>query len=184
MGWDWLFKYSWHTFEQGQLVFGGISAIWWLVAALLLALGIAFARRCAQWPLARRIAVHGLQLAAAALLLGLIAAPALEITRVAPSANTVAVLLDTSASMALPAQAGVAPDGGGETRLDVAKRLLRDAIEPAMGGIDVALFGFDSACAASQSTHRSLEETAHIWSKRSPTSPATTTKALWLRWWC
>ena len=145
MGWDWLFKYSWHTFEQGQLVFGGISAIWWLAAALLLAFGIAFARRCAQWPLARRIAVHGLQLAAAALLLGLIAGPALEITRVAPAANTVAVLLDTSASMALPAHAGRAPDGGGETRLDVAKRLLRDAIEPAMGGIDVALFGFDSA---------------------------------------
>ena len=148
MGWDWLFKYSWQTFERGQLVFAGLGAVWWLAAGFLLALGIAFARRCARWPLARRIAIHGLQLAAAALLLGLIAAPALEVMRVAPSVNTVAVLLDTSASMALPAagvrSAGGAPLAEGETRLDAAKRLLRDAIEPALGDVDVALFGFDA----------------------------------------
>ena len=135
MNWEWLFKYSLRTFEQGELVFAGLGLVWWLAAGLLVALGIVFARRLAHWPWARRVAIHGLQLAAAALVLGLIAGPTLQVMRVAQGVNTVAVLLDTSASMALPA--------GSETRLDAAKRLLDEAVEPAVGNLDLALFGFD-----------------------------------------
>ena len=138
MGWEWLFKYSLRTFVYGDLVFAGLGVVWWLAAGLLLVLGIAFARRLARWSLARRMTIHGLQFAAAALVLVLIAAPALEIMRLAAGVNTVAVLLDTSASMALPAA------NGSETRLAAAKRLFGDAIEPAAGNVDVALFGFDN----------------------------------------
>ena len=137
MSWEWLFKYSWRTFEQGELVFAGLGAIWWLAAGLLLALGMVFARRLAHWSWTRRVAIHCLQLAAAALVLALLAGPALAVLRTAPGVNTVAVLLDMSASMALPAA------DGGETRLDAAKRLFRDSIEPAAGSVEVALFGFD-----------------------------------------
>ena len=137
MSWDWLFKYSLRTFEQGELAFVGIGWVWWLVAGVLLALGIVFARRLAHWPWGRRIVIHGLQLAAAALVLGLVAGPTLQVMRVAQDVNTVAVLLDTSASM------GLAAANDGETRLDAAKRLLDDAIEPAIGNLDLALFGFD-----------------------------------------
>lgn len=137
MGWEWLFKYSWRTFEHGQLVFAGLGTIWWLAAGLLLALGVVFARRLARWPWPRRATIHGLQLAAAALMLALLAGPALDVMYTAPGVNTVAVLLDTSASMALPAP------GRDETRLEAAKRLFRDSIEPAAGGAEVALFGFD-----------------------------------------
>ena len=45
----------------GDLVFAGLGVVWWLAAGLLLALGIAFARRLARWSLARRMTIHGLK---------------------------------------------------------------------------------------------------------------------------
>ena len=132
---EWLFKYPRHAYEQGSLVFGGeLGWVWWLAAALLLALSVVFARRLAGWPLGRRLVIHTLQFAAVGVLLTILAGPALQVMRVAAGVNTVAVLVDTSASMALPVAAGP------PTRLDTAKRLIENDI-----GQDrqTALFQFD-----------------------------------------
>ena len=141
MWFEWLFKYPRQAYAQGELAFAGdFGALWWGAAAVLLTLGIVFGRRVARFTLFRRTSVYLLQLAAIAVLLTIIAEPVLEVTRLAPGANTVAVLVDTSESMALPARA--ADD---ETRLAVAKSLVGDEIEAARGGARVALFRFDDA---------------------------------------
>ena len=132
---EWLFKYSRHAYAQGELVFGGeLGWIWWIAAALLVGLSVVFARRLKGWPVARRFAVHGLQFAAVALLLTILAGPALQILRVAEGVNTVAVLVDTSSSMALP------DANGASSRLDAAKRL----VAAGLGGSEkAAIFHFD-----------------------------------------
>ena len=141
MWFEWLFKYPRQAYAQGELAFAGdFGALWWGAAVVLLTLGIVFGRRVARFTVLRRASVYVLQIAAIAVLLTIIAEPVLEVTRLAPGANTVAVLVDTSESMALPARA--ADD---ESRLAVAKRLVGDEIEAASGGSRVALFHFDDA---------------------------------------
>lgn len=138
MGFEWLFKYPREAYAQGELTFAGdFGVLWWGVAAVLLTLGVVFGRRVARLSMLRRATVYLLQLAAIAVLLTLIAEPVLEVTRLAPGANTVAVLVDSSRSMALPA--GIDDD----TRMAVAKRLIGDEIEAASGGSRVALFHFN-----------------------------------------
>ena len=83
--------------------------------------------------------IHVLQIAAIAVVLTLLAQPVLVVTRLAPGANTVAVLVDASGSMAMAAEGRTA---AGKSRLDVAKRLIRDEIESAAGGSKIALFHF------------------------------------------
>lgn len=141
MWFEWLFKYPRQAFAQGELAFAGdFGALWWGAVLVLLTLGIVFGRRVARFTLLRRATVYLLQIAAIAVLLTLIAEPVLEVTRLAPGANTVAVLVDSSESMALPARAA-----NDETRLGVAKRLVGDEIEAASRGSQVALFHFDDA---------------------------------------
>ena len=138
MWFEWLFKYPRHAFAQGELAFAGdVGMVWWGVAAALLALSIVFGRRVARFSWPRRVAIHLLQAGAIAVVLALLAEPVLEVTRLAPGANTVAVLVDTSMSMDLP----VDPDR--ETRLDLAKRLVAGPIQSASRDAKVALFGFD-----------------------------------------
>lgn len=141
MWFEWLFKYPRQAYAQGELAFAGdFGVLWWGAAVVLLTLGVVFGRRVAQFTVLRRASVYVLQIAAIAVLLTIIAEPVLEVTRLAPGANTVAVLVDSSESMALPARAA-----GDETRLAVAKRLVGDEIEAASGGSRVALFHFDDA---------------------------------------
>ena len=141
MWFEWLFKYPRQAFAQGELAFAGdFGLLWWGAAAVLLTLGIVFGRRAARFSMLRRATVYLLQIAAIAVLLTLIAEPVLEVTRLAPGANTVAVLLDSSKSMALPARAT-----DDETRLAVAKRLVGSQIQAASGGSQIALFHFDNA---------------------------------------
>ncbi len=138
MWFEWLFKYPRQAYAQGELGFAGdFGVLWWGAAAVLLTLGIVLGRRVAHFSMLRRGTVHVLQIAAILVLLTLIAEPVLEVTRLAPGVNTVAVLVDSSRSMALPA--GV----NDETRMDVAKRLIGDEIETASGASTVALFQFD-----------------------------------------
>ena len=141
MWFEWLFKYPREVYERGELAFAApLSAWWWLAAALLLALGFVFARRLRGVAIPRRVVIHTLQLAAVALVLALVAQPILEVARLKDAVNTVAVLLDTSESMALPADA----NGAGQTRLDVAKRLIESEVAVATGDARMALFRFDS----------------------------------------
>ncbi len=145
MWFEWLFKYPRQAFAQGELAFAGdFGILWWGAAAVLLALGIVFGRRVARFSVLRRITVHGLQIAAVGVLLTLLAEPVLEVTRLAAGVNTVAVLVDASASMALPAEPR---DTTGETRMDVAKRLIGEEIPAASGGSTVALFRFSDGLA-------------------------------------
>ncbi|MYF28987.1 MAG: VWA domain-containing protein [Gammaproteobacteria bacterium] len=138
MWFEWLFKYPREAYAQGELgLAGDFGVLWWGAAAVLLTLGIVFGRRAARFSMLRRATVHLLQIAAIAVLLTLIAEPVLQVTRLAPGVNTIAVLVDSSASMALPA--GV----DGASRMDVAKRLIGDEIATASGGSTVALFQFD-----------------------------------------
>ena len=140
MWFEWLFKYPRQAYAQGELAFAGdFGVLWWATAAVLLTLGIVFGRRVARFTMLRRASVYLLQVAAIALVLTLIAEPVLEVTRLAPGANTVAVLVDSSRSMALPAGTD------DETRIDVAKRLIGDEIESASRGSQVALFRFGDA---------------------------------------
>ena len=137
MWFEWLFKYPRQAYAQGELAFAGdFGLLWWGAVAVLLTLGIVFGRRAARFSMLRRATVYLLQVAAVAVLLALIAEPVLEVTRLAPGANTVAVLVDSSESMALPARTN------DETRMDVAKRLISDEILAASGASQVALFHF------------------------------------------
>ena len=138
MWFEWLFKYPRQAYAQGELAFAGdFGALWWAAVVVLLTLGIVFGRRVARFTLPRRASVYLLQVAAIAVLLTIIAEPVLEVTRLAPGANTVAVLVDSSESMGLPARAS-----NDETRLAAAKRLIGDEIETASGGSRLALFHF------------------------------------------
>ena len=133
----WFFKHPQPLYQQGELVFAGeFGLLWWLAAALLLGLSIFFARRLRGWSLWRRVTIHGLQLAAVALVLALLAQPALEVLRLAAGANTVAVLVDASESMALPS-------GEGESRFEVAARLVEEPLVAAAGDAEVVRFAFD-----------------------------------------
>ncbi len=135
---EWLFKYPREVFERGELaVGGGLGGWWWIAAFVLVTLGALFARRLSGWPVGRRIVIHGLQFAALAVLLALLAGPVLEVLRIAPGINTVALLVDTSKSMALSADGA-----GGASRLDAAKRLLADRVRVGEG-TQTALYGFD-----------------------------------------
>lgn len=132
---EWFFKYPRQVYEQGELVFAGdLGAAWWVVAAVLLALSVAFARRLAAWPWHRRVAVHALQFAAVAVLLTILAGPALHVLRLSPGVNTVALLVDTSRSMALP------DARGGTTRLERAKGLIAEGVG---GQPKTVLYQFD-----------------------------------------
>ncbi|MDE0179540.1 MAG: hypothetical protein OXP36_13220 [Gammaproteobacteria bacterium] len=140
MWFEWLFKYPRQAYAQGEMAFAGdFGVLWWAAAAVLLTLGVVFGRRVARFSMLRRATVYLLQIAAVAVLLTLIAEPVLEVTRLAPGANTVAVLVDSSQSMALPAGTD------DETRMGVAKRLIGDEIEAATRGSRIALFHFDDA---------------------------------------
>ena len=151
MWFEWLFKYPRHAYEQGELAFAGeIGVLWWTVAIVLLALSVVFSRRLAQWSVLRRVPIHLLQLAAIAVILVLIAQPVLEVTRLAPGVNTVAVLVDSSASMGLPTSSD--PEADRRTRLAVAKDLVPRVVTEATGGAKTALFHFGDHLARIEST--------------------------------
>ncbi len=135
-----LFKFPAEEYARGELVF---AADWpaWLVAGLGLAAaaGIAFvlARR-RQAPPAARLAVGVLQLALVALVLVLLAEPQLRTESLKPGQNALALVLDTSASMAY---------GEAESRLTAAGRAL-EAAGAALAPLDVTVIRYGFADAA------------------------------------
>lgn len=132
---EWFFKYPRPVYQQGELVFAGdLGLLWWVVAALLLGLSVAFARRLTAWPWHRRALIHALQFAAVAVLLTILAGPALQVLQLAPGVNTVALLVDTSRSMALP------DARGGTSRMARAKELIADGVG---GQAQTVLYRFD-----------------------------------------
>lgn len=132
------FKYSRGTFERGELVFASGWPIWLLaglVVAGAIALGYSLYRYRQDLGLGKSIAVGGLQTLMWACLLVMIWRPALLSQTLRPQENSVAVLVDTSASMAY---------GDGETsRLDQAVAALDRDLLPALGDeVEVNKFAF------------------------------------------
>ncbi|HEY7928875.1 MAG TPA: hypothetical protein VID71_02610 [Steroidobacteraceae bacterium] len=122
---DWLLKYPGTDFARGKLAFLGVWPTLGRDGTLLLggavlfaglALITATASRQRALPPGRRGLIATLQALMLALVLLVLAQPALRVSRLAPGQNTIAVLLDDSASMTLR--------DGQDTRLAQARSLL------------------------------------------------------------
>ena len=99
---EFFFKYSRATFERGELVFASgwpLALLFALIALAAVIVGVSIWRRQSGLGVARGIALGTLQAALLAALLVLAWRPALVTQTLRPQENTVAVLLDTSASM-------------------------------------------------------------------------------------
>jgi uncharacterized membrane protein len=133
-----LFKYSRATFERGELIFASGWPIWLLVILTVAAgavVAVGLVRRREGLPAAKLITLGVLQTALLALILVLAWRPALVSQTLRPQENSVALLLDTSASMLY---------GEGErSRLQQAIETLSDGALPDLqSAFDVKLFSF------------------------------------------
>jgi uncharacterized membrane protein len=133
-----LFKYSRATFERGELIFASGWPIWLLVILIVAAgalVAVGLVRRREGLPAAKLITLGVLQTALLALVLVLAWRPALVSQTLRPQENSVALLLDTSASMLY---------GEGErSRLQQAIETLSDGALPDLqSAFDVKLFSF------------------------------------------
>ena len=133
-----LFKYSRATFERGELVFASGWPIWLLLllcagAAAFVAFGL-IRRHVALAP-AKLVTLGALQVALLALLFVLAWRPALVTQTLRPQENSVAVLVDTSASMLYGDE--------GRSRLQQAvDALSARALPELQDAFDVKLFSF------------------------------------------
>ena len=134
------FKYSPETFSRSEFVFARELPMYWLavlavIAVAVVAASIVRTRQDLSWPKAATIG--GLQAALLTAVLFLMWRPALVTQTLRPQENSVAVLLDTSASMSY---------GEGErSRLQQAVAVLGNDTLPALSAdFKVDLFAFDS----------------------------------------
>jgi uncharacterized membrane protein len=120
---EFFFKYPRELYARSSLIYTGPWPDWlWLALAAIAAGAIAwflFTRRGSAGS-AVLVAIGLLQMAMVALVLWLLALPAIETEELREGENAVALVLDTSSSMAL---------GEGDTRIDAARRLLAQAVE-------------------------------------------------------
>lgn len=117
---DWLLKYPLADYARGKLTFLGGWPLAALAAVLVVGIALiaAFAwRRRHALSAPRLAAIAGLQTAMLALALLALSQPALLVSSLASGENTVAVLLDDSASMSF--------QDGGSTRLAQARAVVR-----------------------------------------------------------
>ena len=134
-----LFKYSPETFARSELVFANERPLAWLVALSVLAAAVVGAsvwRSRQDLALPKAVTLGALQAALLIAVLVLLWRPALLTQTLKPQENSVAVLLDTSASMSY---------GEGErSRLQEAVTVLgRDALPALTEEFAVELFAFD-----------------------------------------
>ncbi len=133
-----LFKYSRTTFEQGDFLFASGWPLWLLVVVSLAAtigIGYSLLQRRDSLSLVKLIALAGLQTAMVTLVLVLLWQPALSSDTLRAEDNTVAVLLDTSASMSY----GEAE----ESRLQQAVAALNDGVlEDLSATLETRLYAF------------------------------------------
>ena len=133
-----LFKYSRTTFEQGDFLFASGWPLWLLVVVSLAAtigIGYSLLQRRDSLSLVRLIALAGLQTAMVTLVLVLLWQPALSSDTLRAEDNIVALLLDTSASMAY--------GEAGESRLQQAVAALNDGVlEDLSATLETRLYAF------------------------------------------
>jgi len=133
-----IFKYPRDLYARSELVYTGP---WpeWLAAALaaiaLFAIAVFLYNRRGAMPAGKLLAIGGIQLTMVALVLWLLAQPALETEQLRDGQNSIAVVLDTSASMAID---------DGRPRIAVATQLLEDAVAAAAPlNFSVQRYAFD-----------------------------------------
>ena len=135
---EFLFKYSRETFARSEFLFASGWPVWLLVALIVVAafaLGASLLRNRHDLPWLKLGVIGVLELALVATLLVMLWRPALLTQTLRAGENTVAILLDTSASMSY---------GEGErSRLQLAVAALEDDTLPGLESqFDVELLGF------------------------------------------
>ena len=142
-----LFSYPLDAFQSGRFLFTNVvEPTWWFVgctiAVCVIVLSVVFGRHTRNLAWWQRGVLASFQVALALGVIGLLAGPALETSTLQPGANTVAVLIDTSASMGFPN----AVDGTGQTRLEAAVQLAQQVLNPTLSDFaDVELYTFDAS---------------------------------------
>ncbi|HEY5624315.1 MAG TPA: glutamine amidotransferase [Gammaproteobacteria bacterium] len=135
---EFLFKYSRTTFEQSEFLFASGWPVWLLIAgciAGMLAVGVSLARRRESLSIPKLAALGALQAAMLSLVLVLLWQPALSTDRLRSEENSVAVLLDTSASMSY--------GEGDQSRLQQAVGALGEGVlETLSDDFDTRLYAF------------------------------------------
>ena len=138
---EFLFKYSRTAFENGELVFARGWPVWLLGAAVLAAaavIAVSLARRRDTLSVPRLAVVGVVQAALVAVIVTLLWRPALSTQTLRAQENSVAVLVDTSASMSY---------GEGDTsRLQQAVAVLEDGVlEQLADAFELRLYAFAGA---------------------------------------
>ncbi len=147
--WELLFNHPRAAFESGNLVFTHVTdPLWWWVgsalAAIVVITTVLTGRRTRDLTWWRQATLAALQTAVVLGVIGLLAGPALEIRRLTPGANHVAVLTDISGSMGYPNQDGQSTP----SRLAAATALMTDALLPELTPLaEVSVFRFDTGAA-------------------------------------
>lgn len=153
-----LFKAPLSLYQRAEWVFAPLVGAGWLWAlgalmTVLVAGSLLWRARSGGYP--GRLGAHwlvigALQIGAFALLLLVLSRPGLEYQRLTPGANTIAVLVDRSESMAYPATSAAsgAARTGDVSRMTVARTLLEDTLLPDLQELgNVATFAFADAAA-------------------------------------
>lgn len=114
---EFLFKYQWPVFERGSFVLASGWPVWLLLGLAVAALAtVLWVLRRSAWRSRRLMALAALEAGAFLLLLLLLWRPALSVSSLKPQQNVIAVIVDSSKSMARP--------GSAQPRLAEAKALL------------------------------------------------------------
>ncbi len=133
-----LFKYSRTTFEQGEFLFASGWPVWLLVVAslaVMAAVGYSLMQRRDSLNVGKLIVLAGIQTAMLTLVLVLLWQPALSSDRLRSEDNSVALLIDTSASMSY--------GEAGESRLQQAVAALNDGVlEDLSADLETRLYAF------------------------------------------
>ena len=141
---EFLFKYSPTVFENGELVLASGWPVWLLaagVAAAAAAIAVSLSRRRDTLSVPRLAAIGLLQVAMVAVILTLLWRPSLSTQTLRTQENSVALLLDTSASMSY--------GEGEESRLQQAVAALDDgALDDLAELFEVRLYAFAGASEA------------------------------------
>ena len=138
---EFLFKYSPAVFENGEFVLAGGWPVWLLIAGVLAAaaaVAVSLSRRRDTLSVPRLAAIGLLQVAMVAVVLTLLWRPSLSTQTLRAQENSVALLLDASASMSY--------GEGGESRLQQAVAALEDgALDGLADLFEVRLYAFAGA---------------------------------------
>ncbi|MDH3545616.1 MAG: FixH family protein [Gammaproteobacteria bacterium] len=142
---EFLFKYSAHDYDRGELVFTGDWPTWLIIGLVAVAaIGIAFVllRRRSDTGPAQLITVGLMQFAVVLIVLAMLQQPALKTEALLPGENTLALVLDSSASMRY---------GSGASRLETGRDYVADA-ETRLASLAISIQRFELADTASSVT--------------------------------